>query len=64
MLSTRAFHHDQHGPFCRELAELTGTEMVLPSNSGGEAVDTALKIARKWAYQTNLTYQVEWGTSE
>ncbi|MFB7330312.1 ornithine--oxo-acid transaminase [Streptomyces adustus] len=50
-LSTRAFHHDQYGPFCRELAELTGTEMVLPSNSGGEAVDTAVKIARKWAYQ-------------
>lgn len=51
-MSTRAFHNDQYGPFCRELAELTGTEMVLPSNSGGEAVDTAVKIARKWAYQT------------
>ncbi|WP_328451081.1 ornithine--oxo-acid transaminase [Streptomyces sp. NBC_00386] len=50
-LSTRAFHHDQYAPFCRELAELTGTETVLPSNSGGEAVDTAVKIARKWAYQ-------------
>lgn len=50
-LSTRAFHNDQYGPFCRELAELTGTEMVMPSNSGGEAVDTAIKIARKWAYQ-------------
>ncbi|EDY56249.1 MULTISPECIES: ornithine--oxo-acid transaminase [Streptomyces] len=50
-LSTRAFHHDQYGPFCRELAELTGTETVLLSNSGGEAVDTAVKIARKWAYQ-------------
>ncbi|MGW1293059.1 ornithine--oxo-acid transaminase [Streptomyces sp. NPDC002533] len=50
-LSTRAFHNDQYAPFCRDLAELTGTEMVLPSNSGGEAVDTAIKIARKWAYQ-------------
>ncbi|NWF30222.1 ornithine--oxo-acid transaminase [Streptomyces sp. PKU-EA00015] len=50
-LSTRAFHNDQYGPFCRELAELTGTEKVLLSNSGGEAVDTAVKIARKWAYQ-------------
>nr|WP_305778275.1 ornithine--oxo-acid transaminase [Kitasatospora sp. MMS16-BH015] len=50
-LSTRAFHNDQYGPFCRELAELTGTEMVMPSNSGGEAIDTAIKVARKWAYQ-------------
>ncbi|MEU3777870.1 ornithine--oxo-acid transaminase [Streptomyces sp. NPDC032472] len=50
-LSTRAFHNDQYAPFCHELAELTGTEMVLPSNSGGEAIDTAVKIARRWAYQ-------------
>jgi ornithine--oxo-acid transaminase len=50
-LTSRVFHHDQFGPFCRELAELTGTERVLPSNSGGEAVDSAVKIARKWAYQ-------------
>ncbi|MFE4588943.1 ornithine--oxo-acid transaminase [Streptomyces laurentii] len=50
-LSTRAFHNDQYAPFCRDLAELTNTEMVLPSNSGGEAIDTAVKIARKWAYQ-------------
>jgi len=50
-LTGRAFHHDQFGLFCRELAELTGTEMVLPSNSGAEAVESAVKIARKWAYQ-------------
>ncbi|GAA1945029.1 ornithine--oxo-acid transaminase [Amycolatopsis minnesotensis] len=50
-LTSRAFHHDQMGPFCRELAELTGTEMVLPMNSGAEAVESAVKIARKWAYQ-------------
>jgi ornithine--oxo-acid transaminase len=50
-LTGRAFHHDQFGLFCRELAELTGTEMVLPANSGAEAVESALKIARKWAYQ-------------
>ncbi|MBB4910050.1 ornithine--oxo-acid transaminase [Actinophytocola algeriensis] len=50
-LTSRAFHHDQLGLFCRELAELTGTEMVLPMNSGAEAVESALKIARKWAYQ-------------
>ncbi|HWC80728.1 MAG TPA: ornithine--oxo-acid transaminase [Pseudonocardiaceae bacterium] len=50
-LTSRAFHHDQLGPFCRELAELTGTEMVLPMNSGAEAVESALKVARKWAYR-------------
>nr|WP_275527329.1 ornithine--oxo-acid transaminase [Herbidospora mongoliensis] len=50
-LTGRAFHNDQFGPFCQELAELTGTEMVLPANSGAEAVESAVKVARKWAYQ-------------
>lgn len=50
-LTSRAFHHDQFGLFCRELGELTGTDMVLPMNSGAEAVESALKLARKWAYQ-------------
>jgi ornithine--oxo-acid transaminase len=50
-LTSRAFHHDQLGLFCRELAELTGTEMVLPMNSGAEAVESAIKVARKWAYE-------------
>jgi len=50
-LTSRAFHHDQFGLFCRELAELTGTEMVLTMNSGAEAVESAVKVARKWAYQ-------------
>lgn len=50
-LTSRAFHHDQLGLFCRELADLTGTEMTLPMNSGAEAVESAVKIARKWAYQ-------------
>jgi len=50
-LTSRAFHHDQFGLFCRELAELTGTEMVLPMNSGAEAVESAIKVARKWAYR-------------
>ncbi|ACV79865.1 ornithine--oxo-acid transaminase [Nakamurella multipartita] len=50
-LTSRAFHHDQLGPFCAELAELTGTEMVLPMNSGAEAVESAVKVARKWAYE-------------
>jgi len=50
-LTSRAFHHDQLGLFCEELAALTGTEMVLPMNSGAEAVESAVKVARKWAYR-------------
>ncbi|MFI9011781.1 ornithine--oxo-acid transaminase [Actinosynnema sp. NPDC053489] len=50
-LTSRAFHHDRFGVFCRELAELTGTEMVLAMNSGAEAVESAIKVARKWAYR-------------
>ena len=50
-LTSRAFHHDQLGPFCAELAALTGTEMVLPMNSGAEAVESSIKVARKWAYR-------------
>ena len=50
-LTSRGFHHDQLGPFCAELAQLTGTEMVLPMNSGAEAVESAIKVARKWAYE-------------
>ncbi|WP_188944801.1 ornithine--oxo-acid transaminase [Nakamurella endophytica] len=50
-LTSRAFHHDQLGLFCEELADLTGTEMVLPANSGAEAVEAAIKVARKWAYR-------------
>ena len=49
-LVSRAFDHDQFGPFCAELAELAGMEMVLPMNTGAEAVETAIKVARKWGY--------------
>ena len=49
-LVSRAFDHDQFGPFCEELAELCGMEMVLPMNTGAEAVETAIKVARKWGY--------------
>ncbi len=49
-LTSRAFHNDQLGPFCKELCELTGYQAVLPMNSGAEAVETALKAARKWGY--------------
>ncbi len=50
-LVSRAFQHDQFGPFCAELAELTAMEMVLPMNTGAEAVETAIKTARKWGYE-------------
>jgi ornithine--oxo-acid transaminase len=50
-LVSRAFDHDQFGPFCAELAELAGMEMVLPMNTGAEAVETGIKTARKWAYE-------------
>lgn len=49
-LTSRAFHNDQLGPFCERLAKLTGKELVLPMNTGAEAVETALKIVRRWAY--------------
>jgi ornithine--oxo-acid transaminase len=51
-LVSRAFDHDQFGPFCAELAELCGMEMVLPMNTGAEAVETSIKVARKWGYVT------------
>ncbi len=50
-LTSRAFHNDQLGPFCRELCDLSGYEAVLPMNSGAEAVETAIKCARKWGCQ-------------
>ncbi len=50
-LVSRAFDHDQFGPLCAELAELAGMEMVLPMNTGAEAVETGIKTARKWAYE-------------
>src|SRR4030095_3767879 len=46
----RAFYNDQLGPFARDLAQLSGKEMVLPMNSGAEAVETAIKVALKWGY--------------
>ncbi len=49
-LTSRAFRNDQLGPFCKELTGLTGFDRVLPMNTGAEAVETAIKAARKWAY--------------
>ncbi|MFM9369462.1 ornithine--oxo-acid transaminase [Streptomyces sp. Da 82-17] len=50
-LTSRAFHHDRFADFCGQLAELCGMEMVLPMNTGAEAVETAVKTARKWGYR-------------
>ncbi|MGW8969756.1 ornithine--oxo-acid transaminase [Streptomyces platensis] len=50
-LTSRAFHHDRFADFCTQLAELCGMELVLPMNTGAEAVETAVKTARKWGYQ-------------
>ena len=49
-LTSRAFHNDQMGPFLRDLAELCGKDRALPMNTGAEAVETAIKSARKWGY--------------
>jgi ornithine--oxo-acid transaminase len=56
-LTSRAFHHDQFGPFVAELSDLVGkagfaeAPVVLPMNTGAEAIETALKLARKWGYE-------------
>ena len=50
-LTSRAFRNDQLPLLARELCELTGYEMMLPMNSGAEAVETAIKVARKWGYE-------------
>jgi ornithine aminotransferase len=49
-LVSRAFHSDRLGPFCEALAELCGKDMVLPMNSGAEAVESGIKVARKWGH--------------
>ncbi len=51
-LTSRAFRNDQLGRLYKKLSDMTGYEMVLPMNSGAEAVETAIKVARKWAYLT------------
>ncbi|MDN3019225.1 ornithine--oxo-acid transaminase [Paenibacillus sp. BSR1-1] len=49
-LTSRAFHNDQLGPWYEKVSELTNKEMVLPMNTGAEAVETAVKAARRWSY--------------
>ncbi len=50
-LTSRAFHNDMMGPFLRQLCELTGYTKALPMNTGAEAVETAIKAARRWGYR-------------
>ncbi len=50
-LTSRAFHNDQMGAFLRELCEATGYEKALPMNTGAEAVETSIKMVRKWGYK-------------
>ncbi|SMQ83909.1 ornithine--oxo-acid transaminase [Bacillus sp. OV166] len=49
-LTSRAFHNDQLGPWYEKVCQLTNKEMVLPMNTGAEAVETAVKTARRWSY--------------
>jgi ornithine--oxo-acid transaminase len=50
-LTSRAFGNDQLGPLCAELAELVGLDAVIPMNTGAEAVESAIKVSRRWAYE-------------
>ena len=50
-LTSRAFHNDQMGPFLHELCEAAGFDAALPMNTGAEAVETAIKMVRKWGYE-------------
>lgn len=60
-LTSRAFYHEKMGEFFKRLSEITGKEKVLPMNSGAEAVETAIKVSRKWGY---LKKRVENGKAE
>ncbi|MCO5954272.1 ornithine--oxo-acid transaminase [Microbacterium yannicii] len=50
-LTSRAYHNDRLGPFAAALAELCGKDLVLPMNTGAEAVETGIKLARAWGYR-------------
>lgn len=49
-LTSRAFHNDQLGEFCKDLAVYCGKDQILPMNTGAEAVETAIKLSRRWGY--------------
>jgi ornithine--oxo-acid transaminase len=50
-LSSRAFYNSMFGQFAKQVTEMFGYDMVLPMNTGAEAVETAVKLSRKWAYE-------------
>ncbi|MCU1546405.1 MAG: rocD [Homoserinimonas sp.] len=50
-LTSRAFHNDQLEPFAAALAQLAGKDMIIPMNTGAEAVETGIKVARAWGYR-------------
>jgi ornithine--oxo-acid transaminase len=60
-LTSRAFHSNQLGPFARDLAALTGKDLILPMNSGAEAVETAIKVTRRWGKRAKGLPE-DWGT--
>ncbi len=60
-LTSRAFHNDLLGAFCEKLAGITEKELILPMNTGAEAVETAIKAARRWAYDRK---KIPSGTAE
>ena len=51
-LTSRAFHNDRLGPFATALSQLCGKDLVLPMNTGAEAVETGIKVARAWGYRS------------
>jgi len=53
-LTSRAFHNNKLGPFLKKLTKVTGMEMALPMNTGAEAVETGIKVARRWAYRKKM----------
>ena len=53
-LTSRAFHNNKLGPFLKKLTKVTGMEMALPMNTGAEAVETGIKVARRWAYTKKM----------
>ncbi len=51
-LTSRAFCNDRMGPFLKKLCEVTGMDVALPMNTGAEAVETSIKVARRWGHET------------